>query len=609
MGLALAGRRGRKLFRGVAMVATDSGSESSAGAVLAEFDSLRRRIDRLEQRLTALEGGTVVNVGAGAAKELPVISGDNEGFGDWLSRGAVLQKMAAGCFILVFALLLRTITDYGYVNARGGTFLGLVYVTVLVGIGCRLYQQRRLLAPVFAGCGFILLFAIVVESLNRFATLSSAAALSILLAALAAGSIMGLCFAAPRLLAVSVIGVALSGLAGGFPKVVFPAVGGLLLAANLVALFADRRGVSRNLKWWVTLFTLAFWSLWGFKIHMALNHGQPLELFYVGWYLPLLLLFGGVYLAVSSEKFFRSAESGVYGAMLPSMTMLLLFLAGRVMVVNVWEAGTLFGGLAVMVAGAHILVGWRLSVRDAGNCGAIGGSMVAGALMLALGLPEFLGGLAWAIPGWAVVAYGLARLSGRCDNAVIRVISYLYQFLGFWVGLVSGVFTPKEGGVVASLTAALAVVLFSLAQYRWCRQHPPSAGSLLSRLDERDHSAVLLLLGGLAGLYFLGAMLLDSVALATLADPGNTMRCGRSLLVNLGALVLLLLGSRHRLPELLWVAVALAVIGCLKVFLFDLFKGSGLPLVLSVLSFGVVAAVGSMIMGRWQRSGPGPVRD
>jgi hypothetical protein len=43
------------------------------------------------------------------------------------------------------------------------------------------------------------------------------------------------------------------------------------------------------------------------------------------------------------------------------------------------------------------------------------------------------------------------------------------------------------------------------------------------------------------------------------------------------------------------------VVGCLKVFLVDLFSGSGLPLVLSVLSFGVVAMVGSIIMGRWPR--------
>lgn len=590
------------------MGATDTGS-GAADAVFEELQALRGRLDQLERRLARLDGGEVAPRAAVCPAESPVALGGGEGFSDWLSRGAVLPRMAAVCFILVFALLLRTITDYGYVNPGAGTFLGLVYVTVLVGSGFGLYRQQRVLAPVFAGCGFLLLFAIVVESLNRFATLTTGPAFLILLAALAVGSFLGLRFSAARLLAVSVIGVAVSGLAGGFPKVVFPAAGGLLLAANLVALLADRRGVSRGLKWWIILLTLAFWALWGFKVYMSWRHEQSLAPFYVGWYLPLLLLFGGWYLAVTIERYCRSAEVGVYAALLPSLNMLLLFLAGRVLVVKVGGAGPLFGGLSVGLAVAHFLAGWRLSLRDLGRCGAIGGSMVAGALMLALGLPEMLGGLVWAVPGWALAAYGLARLSGRCNSAVIRVISYFYQFFGLWAGLLGGVLTaPKADRLVASLTAALGLAVFSLAQFRWCRRHPPSAGSLYFRLDERDHSAVILLLCGLGGLYLLGAMLLDNVAAASLADPANTMRCGRSLLINFGVLVLLLLGSRYRLPELLWVAVALAVVGCLKVFFFDLFKGSGLPLVLSVLSFGVVAAVGSVIMGRRPSQGPGLAR-
>lgn len=588
---------------------TDSGSELAPGDVLAELHSLQRRLDQLEQRLAILEGGEVA-----AEEPLPLfaspgLSGAGDGFGDWLSRGALLQKLAALCFILVFALLLRTVTDSGYVNPGGGTLLGLGYATILVGIGFRLYQQRRPLAPVFAGGGFLLLFAIVVESLNRFATLSTALGFFILLVALALGSFMGLRFSASRLLAVSVIGVAVSGLAGNFPRVVFPAAAALLLAANVVAISVDRRGLSRSLKWWVVLFTLIFWALWAFKVFMAHHHGQSLAPIYGSWYLPLLILFGGFYLAVSAERYFRSVDFSVYDAVLPTLNMLLLFLAGRVMVVSVGGAGVIFGGVVVGLAAAHFLAGWRLSVRDVGCCGAIGGSMVAGAVMLAMGLPQLLGGVAWALPGLALAAYGLARLSGRCDSAVIRVISYFYQFFGFWVGVLGGVLiTPKAGQFTAALAAALGLAFFSLAQYRWCRRNPPSVGSLYSRLDPRDHSAVILLLCGLGGLYFLGTMLLDKVA-ATLVDPANTMRCGRSLLINFGVLALLLLGSRYRLPELLWVAVALGVVACLKVFFVDLFKGSGLPLVLSVLSFGLVAAVGSVIMGRWQRQGSGLPRE
>jgi len=588
----------------------DTTNAGELGVVIDELAALRRRVDELVGRVSALEAGQAATAETTPFGESLDVSGDGLGFSGWLSGGFVLQKLAALSFILVVALLLRTVSDYGYVNLGVGTILGLAYVTVLVTIGFRLYQQRRPLAPVFAGGGFLLLFAIVVESLNRFAILSTTSAGLILLAALVVGSFMGIRFTAPRLLSVAVIGVAVAGLAGNFPRVVFPAAGGLLLVANLVAALADRRGISRGLKWWVTLLSLLFWALWAFKIAMAWRQGQALEPFYSGWYLPLLLLFGVFHLVVSVERFFQSDKFTAYEAVLPSLNMMLLFLAGRVLVVKVWEAGTLFGALALALAGLHVLLGWRLSLRNDGRCGATGGAMVAGALMLALGLPQLLGGLAWAIPGLAMVAYGLARLSGRCDSAVIRVLSYLYQFLGLSVGVVGGVLiSARDGQLLASLASALALGVFSLAQYRWCRRHPPPANNLFFSLDDRDHAAVVLLLCGLGGFYFLGALLLDNIATSVLSDPANTIRCGRSLLINLGVLVLLLLGSRHRLPELLWVAVTLAVIGALKIFFGDLFKGSGLPLVLSVLSFGVVAATGSVLMGKWQKSDASTHRD
>lgn len=582
-----------------------TGREMAVDPVIAEVQALRRQLEVLERRVAALEGDaapapdwpTLPESPAGAAR------GGEEGFGAWLDRGAILQKLAAVSFILVFALLLRTITDYGYVNVKAGMVLGLVYVSLLAGTGYRFYSRGNALAPVFAGCGFLLLFAIVVEGLNRFATLAPATALLILAAALAAGSFLGLRFAAARLLLLSLCGVVVSSLLAGFPRVVFPAVGLLLLAAGVVATIADRRGLAPGLKWWMALLALAFWALWAFKLQMTWRHGQALAPYYPGWYLPLLALFGLFYLTVSAEKVLRNREFGAYDIFLPTFAMFLLFLAGRVMVSGIHGAGSLFGALAVTLAGVQIGAGWRLSLRAEGGCAAVGGLIVAGAFMLALGLPELLDSLAWALPGWSLVAFGLALLSGRCESAVVRVISYLYQFAALWVAVVAGALTRSpEGNLSASLAAALALAVFGLAHYLWSRKHPPAGGTLFARLDPHDYSAVLVLLTGLAGGYFLGALVLDVLAERALAEPINLMRCGRSLLINGGALVLLLFGVRRRLPELLWVAAALAVLGCLKVFFVDLFRSNGLPLVLSVLSFGVVAAAGSVVMGRWRKT-------
>jgi len=597
---------GEQGIRGEIMGLAGTTNKTTAdGSLAEELAALRSRVDELDAKVEALAAGRIAT-----PEEIPTAEPapetrpgkQREGLSDWLSRSAVLPRVAAVCFILVFALLLRTITDYGYLNGRIGILLGLGYVILLIGLGARFHAGRRPLAPVFSGCGFLLLFSIVVESLNRFHTMSPAPAMLLLLAALAGGTYIGLRHQAPRILAISVLGVVLSGLIINFPRVIFPAAGGLLLAASVIAFLADHRGVSRSLKWWVTLLSLGFWFLWSFKLFMAGRHGESLDPFAIAWFLPELLVFGGLYLAYYGVRFFRVETINSFDAVLPFLNMLMLFLAGRVVAVGLWGHSSLFGSLALALALLHFLAGWRLSHLDSGRCGAIGGTMVAGAVMMALGLPELLGQVAWAMPGWALVAYGLARLSGQCNSGVVRAISYLFQAFGFWIGLMTGVLTTvKPGGLPAALVAAGAVAIGGLAQFHWCRRNPPPAGTMFASLDGRDYSAVLLLLVGLGGCYFAGAQVLDHLAPLFLDEAANTLRCSRSLLINTGALVLLLAGSRQRRLELIWVAVALGVLGCLKVFFVDLFRSNGLPLVLSVFSFGIVAAVGSVIMGRWQK--------
>jgi len=48
------------------------------------------------------------------------------------------------------------------------------------------------------------------------------------------------------------------------------------------------------------------------------------------------------------------------------------------------------------------------------------------------------------------------------------------------------------------------------------------------------------------------------------------------------------------------IAILLTIIGGAKVFLYDLLGGGGLPRVLSLFSFGLAAALESLLLGRWQ---------
>ncbi len=69
----------------------------------------------------------------------------------------------------------------------------------------------------------------------------------------------------------------------------------------------------------------------------------------------------------------------------------------------------------------------------------------------------------------------------------------------------------------------------------------------------------------------------------------------------MGAALLFLKAYRLKRGEIRNVAVLVTIIGALKVFVIDLFGARGIPLVMSVLSFGIAAALGSVILGKWHR--------
>ncbi len=573
--------------------------------VLTKINFLEARMEDLTGRLAFLEAGQgiVAVAETGEVSAEPFVNMEPaEGLGDWLSKGALLQKMAAVCFILVFALLFRTVTDYGYVNVTVGSLLGLGYVSVLAIVGCVFYITGRQMANVFSICGFLLLFSIVFEGTGRFGAISTGVAYAILFAALVSSSVVAIRYRVAKLLAVSILGVMISSLAIGFPKINFPLSALLFLAANWVVIIASERQVSPKLKWPVTMLTLLLWALWAFKVYMPVSRGEAIpDYVYINWLLPFLVCFGSLYFMTYLRRYFSEDKLTVYDAVIPTFNMLLLFLVGNVILHNYWQTGWLLGLLALMISFGHFAIGWRLSVNDPGRCAAVGGSFLAGTLMLAMGLPVMIGSIAWSVPFWSLAAYGLLRLSGRCDSAVIRVIAYIYQLFTFWLAMMLGVFViAKTSSPEASLVAAAVLAVIGLLQFRWCRANPPP-DSLLTKVDGGDYMAVSLLMVSLAGFYFFFAMAIEMFAVQAMADPLNTIKCARSILINIAAIVLLIFGSKTHNLELVWIAVGLAIVGCIKVFLVDLFGASGLPLILSVLSFGIVALVGSVVMGRWQK--------
>src|SRR5512138_878671 len=83
-------------------------------------------------------------------------------------------------------------------------------------------------------------------------------------------------------------------------------------------------------------------------------------------------------------------------------------------------------------------------------------------------------------------------------------------------------------------------------------------------------------------------------------DPVIVFRCSQSIIINLAAIGLIVTASVLRHRELRNVAILVLLVGGVKVFLYDFIGTKGVPLVLSVLSFGLAAALQSIILGRWQ---------
>jgi uncharacterized membrane protein len=143
--------------------------------------------------------------------------------------------------------------------------------------------------------------------------------------------------------------------------------------------------------------------------------------------------------------------------------------------------------------------------------------------------------------------------------------------------------------------------------YRWCRsQNPPEQSAVFQKIDRGDFSAVAILLAALLNAFFMLRLIVNRVLAALLspAELSNALPCSQSIIINLSAIALMFFAQAQRTREVRNVAILVTVIGAVNVFLYDLIRAHGMPLVLSVLSFGLATAVESVILGRWQALSP-----
>jgi len=572
-------------------------------------ETLTHEVKQLQQRVSELEellaGGTL-KMRERPREEGASIQSAQETVLAMVGGTSLLQRLSAICFIMVVALLLRTLTDNEIVGRHVGSLLGMAYAAGLLVWGWLSYRRKGALAPVFAVCGALLMFAVVVETHEHFEALPTPLAYLLLTAV---GVVMLRLSQLHRIAVpvyVGTVGMALAGVALDFPAPVFPYLCVLLLVANIIGTFATRLQRCSWLRWMLLAITVFMMQVWGFRLGFELTANPDGAIpFSVSGFIPAVLLVALVYLAISylgltgklSEKISRIDFA------LPSITVLWAFPAIRYVVPVVGPEGLLLGNGSVLFAVGMTLLARHLYRRNPegearGVTAVLGGS----AILLALALPLALGNRIVGLAGVAVMALVVAHISHRWKSGGVRLLSYLLQvhaslmlILVLWR---SEATSPSMLGAVSS--AALATLAFT--HYLWARKYPPFEGSqVFSRFDRHDRMATLVLLMALLSGFFTLRVGIHQALLAWLprADVLQAFVAGQTSLVNFSAAALGLYAFKHGNRELRNVAILVMVVGGAKVFMIDLFSIKGVPVVASVFSFGVTAFLESIILARW----------
>jgi hypothetical protein len=574
----------------------------------SQVAALQAKIDQLSRRLTTLEEGRPVTEKHVEGISVAPIAPHQETVITRVEQGALLPRIAVVCFLLVFALILRTITDNRIVNIQIGSLLGLTYAVVLIGSGWWLYERKSKVAPVFPSCGLLLLFSIVFETHSRFAFLPTSWAYTILLAAAFTAIWLSLHYRAAMLICLGTLGTAAVGMMINFPYPLFPYLGLLLLVGNWASYLANRRRMCPFLRYVVLLFTIIFWLLWSFKLNVSAACDEPTaDLLSAAWFFPILFSFWLLYLAmVLLNTLRRDIALGFYEGVVPTICAVGAFWAG-IAVAGSWCGKIAWFGIVVLsMAMMHFVLAWILAGRDKEGAGGSNAFTFAGVCLLVLGLGSGIRDIIWALPLWSAFAFALLFLSAKWRSGGVRVTSYLLQIVTCGYGVAAGVFAVDSPVPVIAALAALIIFILCLQHYRWSRRHKPDVvhSAYFSWLDKKDVSALAVLVAGLLSGYYFALLGLFLIFSRTLSDYGAALQSGQSVVINLGAVLLLLVALSRKNSELVVLAAGVAVIGAVRVFILDLFSIKGVPLVVSVFSFGMVAAVASVVMSRWQKKQP-----
>lgn len=578
-----------------------------------ELKALSTRVAHLELMLAASGSGAPAaartSAPAPAWREYPEPAEEDvsEEILDWAGKAHLLTRLSTLCFLLVLALVLRTVTDNKLVDTLVGSILGMGYAAALMATGAWRYHKKSPLAPIFAASGAVLMCTIVVETHTRFASLPLVPAYLTLIATGAAMALVSYRYQRFLPISLGTLGMCLAGAAIDYPHPYFPYLALVLFAANVLGYVAAQLKSCSWLRWSVLAVTMVMLQLWGVRLGITLlSHETPPAQLAASWFLPALGAFALLYLALAFLGIIRSGSGRIsrFDFALPTLNAVWAFSAAGYLVHASGGSTRLAGVIGAVLALCHLAISIWLSGRVQGRPAPGSNSFaVAGAALAAVALPLAFAKFALSLPALSVIAFFMSLLSRKWQNGGLRATSYLIQL---YAALALAVFLQLDksatGDLVNALPAGLVAVI-ALYQYQWCRQWPPPVPSVFSRFDAGDRSAVAMLICSLASGFFMAKVsILQALTLyASPAQLANAFGCSQSILINASAAILMIFAHLRRNKEIRNVAVLVTLIGGVKVFLYDLLGAHGVPLVASVFTFGLAAAVESVVLGRWQK--------
>ena len=600
--------------------------EEKVDRLNGQIEGLNRRVADLEGRLATATPGQ--SVAASAARQETIVppvvpprpgkspgkpaAGEPDSLSDevihWASRASLFPRLATLCFLMVIALILRTITDNGIVNPLLGMGLGMGYAAALMVAGWYQYRRASSLAPVFVACGAILMSSIVVETHDRFGSLPIVPAYWTLMATGAGMAFVSRRFSVFLPVSVGTLGMCLAGAAIDYPDPFFPYLFMILLTANLLGYYAGTLKRCGWLRWTVLLVTLAMFLLWGMRLAaVAARRITAAPTLATGWFLPVLATVSAGFLAIALLGIVRSRgeQLSVFDFCLPTINAVGSYLAARVVVSEADGSALALNLVAILFALVHFGAASWLAMRKIEGIPGTNSFVVAGGALLGLALPAALGSVP-AAPVLGAAAIGVAVLSDRWGSGAIRATSYLLQVYAVagmaLYFLANGIpASPLVGTVPCAALAAAALV-----HYRWCRRHvPPARSPLFGTYDKQDLSGAVTLLAALTGAFFLLRVIAWWIILPVGPGGPEVFRCTQSIIINLAALGLGLYAFHTRNREIRNVAILVIAAGAVA-SASDLLGAKGVPLVLSILSFGLAAATQSITLSRWHRVPPIP---